>query len=119
MELLIEIKEQTGVVAPELAALPVLPEETAHIWDWYRSLSGARSAGLSINAISWSDMGAYFHLNRIHPDVWEVEALRALDGAFLESRTSKVTSGAKDAGALRGQITGKDKGDSRQRRRKG
>ncbi|OUL98543.1 hypothetical protein A8M77_30955 [Variovorax sp. JS1663] len=94
-------------MAPELASLPELPRETAHIWDWYQDLSGARGAGFSINAISWIDVWAYFQLKRMTPQPWEVQTLRALDEAFLQSRLDETAGTVKGAKHLKNRMTGK------------
>lgn len=106
LRLLTEIREQTGIVAPELEALPELPDETAHIWQWFVDLSSARSAGFSINAISWTDIWSFFALKRIQPDPWEVQTLRAIDDAFIFSRIDKASGATADAKSLKQQMTG-------------
>ena len=94
-------------MAPELANLPEMPDGAWHVWEWYSDLSGARSTGMAVNAISWSDIDAYFRLRRIQPERWEVDAIRALDDAFLASRLDKVNGAVKGAGALKQRMTGK------------
>jgi hypothetical protein len=94
-------------VAPELANLPDLPEETAHIWQWYCDLSSARGAGFSINAIAWTDIWAYFDLKRMRPEPWEVQTIRALDDAFLVSRIDEATGSVAGAKSLKSRMTGK------------
>lgn len=95
------------MVAPELANLPALPDETAHIWHWYCDLSSARGAGFSINAIAWSDIWAYFDLKRMRPEPWEVQTIRALDDAFLVSRIDEATGSVAGAKSLKNRMTGK------------
>lgn len=107
LKLYLEIKEQTGVEAPELKALPPLPEETGHIWIWFEDLSSARGAGFTINAISWHDVWAYFDLKRVRPQAWEVQTLRALDDAFLQSRVETTGTAVADSKALKNRMTGK------------
>lgn len=103
---LLEIREQTGIVAPELAALPSAPLETEHIWLWFCALSRARGAGFSVSAISWADVAAYFNLMSITPQRWEVASLFALDDAFLASRVNETSGSVGGAKALKGQING-------------
>lgn len=95
------------MVAPELERLPALPIETAHVWEWYQDLSAARGAGFSINAIAWTDMWAYFDLKRFRPEPWEVQAIRALDDAFLMSRLDETTGAVAGAKTLKNRMTGK------------
>lgn len=69
--------------------LPTLPSELEHVWQWYVDLSAARSAGFAdLNPIPWSDFAAYFQLIGVRPNQWEIEAIRQLDIAFLNSRTN-------------------------------
>lgn len=107
LQTLLEILKQTGVKAPELASLPRLPVEVAHIWDWFGDLNSARGAGMALEAISWSDMRAYFEMVSVKPTRWEINALRRLDGAWLESRSGRKKKAAKGARALGSAITGK------------
>ncbi len=105
LKVLTEIADQTGVISEELQNLPVLPRETAHVWNWFCDMCRGRTSGFNIDPIVWSDMWAYFNLYRTKPQRWEVEAIRALDDALLESRIepSGKVAGAK---ALRQKITG-------------
>jgi hypothetical protein len=103
---LLEIKAQTGVVAPELKALPEIPFGTTHIWQWFSDLDSKRQAGMAINALSWSDIEAYFRLRRIIPMQWELDAIVKLDNAFLASRYDNTTGRAKGASSLKRQMRG-------------
>lgn len=107
-----EIAKQTGVLAPELEHPVHLPLEAEHLWRWYADLDAGRSAGFDLNPISWSDMRAYFALHRLRPKPWELQALRALDDAYLGSRTNAPTQKATGAGALRRRITGRQHEDA-------
>lgn len=89
--MLLEVKEQTGVVARELLTAPTVPPTVAHIWRWFCDLSRGRAVGMSLNAIAWSDMQAYFQLMRVQPLRWEIQALRRTDDAFIESRLGDPT----------------------------
>jgi len=95
------------VVAPELTNMPPLPAETAHLWNWFLDLNSTRTAGFTINPIGWPDLDAYFRLQRIHPDGWEVATLRALDDAYLSIQNDDATGAVAGAKALKGQMTGK------------
>lgn len=41
---------------------------------------------MALNPIAWSDMAGYFDLIRVRPERWEIEAIRAMDSAYLASR---------------------------------
>lgn len=98
LQTLLDIKEQTGIVAPELDNLPVVPEGVEHVWQWFIDLSRAREVGFEdVQVIAWRDMWAYFDLMGIAPERWEVRAIRALDDLYLTVRNSGTT--AKAAGA--------------------
>ncbi len=108
LELFIEIERQTGVVAPELRSLPVVPAAARHVWDWFQDLSVARGVGMQFMAITWADMRSYFALLGVRPQRWELAALRRLDSKYLESRAGhakgRAVSGAKQ---MRQSMTGK------------
>lgn len=88
-----DIYRQTGVLAQELKALPAIPVEAEHVWEWFCELGGARTNGMAINPIAWADMAAFFTLIRVRPDPWELRAIRALDDAYLESRSDNAKGG--------------------------
>lgn len=92
------------MVAPELASLPQVPLETAHIWRWFLDLNGPRGAAFTVNPISWADTAAYFNLKRIRPDPWEIDLLRSLDDAYLAIQNGETDSAVASAKALRGQM---------------
>lgn len=95
------------MVAPELQSLPELPRGTEHIWRWYCELDAKRQAGMSINALSWTDIQAYFALKRVKPLVWEIETLARVDDAFLASRYDNKVGVSKSAKTLKRQMSGK------------
>lgn len=109
LKILIEIREQTGVVAPELAALPAVPRETEHLWRWFTDLSRRRGAGMGIEALSWPEIDSYCQLMGLHPHRWELRALTDLDDAFLASRLDNKVGVVKGAKALGGLVTGERK----------
>lgn len=77
---------------------PKLPREMRYLWRTFLSLHRARgSNGFGPNAITWSEMDAYCRLTGTALDPWEVEAIRALDEAFLDA-----AAGANDVEAAHG-----------------
>lgn len=107
LKVLLEIKEQTGIVAQELRDLPSLPYATNYIWGWYQALTDRRTSGFNINPISWPEMKSYFDLMRITPKRWEVATIAAIDDAFLQSRLDETTTAtAASAKTLGGHMTG-------------
>lgn len=107
LETLIEIRQQTGIVAPELRDVLELPAETAYLWGWFLDLSRARGAGMQLESISWADMDAYLTRMKLDPQRWEIHAVRGLDEAFLKSRADNVSAKAGGAKALKSRMTGK------------
>lgn len=57
---------------------------------WFADLSAARgSNGFSADPISYAEMQAWSELSGIRPTPFEVECLRELDVAFLNSMAKK------------------------------
>lgn len=108
LQTLKEIRKQTGVVAPELKAMPRVPMGAEHVWRWYLALDARRTAGgFSINPITWSDLAAFFALHRLSPQPWELSAIARIDDTFIESRIGNVAGTATGAKALKQRMTGK------------
>lgn len=80
-----QVQRSTGQVPDELQDLPELPECAEHVWGWFQQLSGRRTAGMSVNPITWGDIWAWSQMTGIKPQQWELDALMVIDGAFLAS----------------------------------
>lgn len=103
LQVLMDIKAQTGIEAPELKSLGVCPPATQHVWDWFCDLSRARTFGMTANPITWPEMSAYFGLMGIKPCRWEIEAVKRVDETFLDR--GSLTESAGGAGALMTRMT--------------
>lgn len=69
---------------------PEVPPGVGYLWAIFTNLHRARgSGGFGPNPIGWQDILAYSTLMRIDFAPWEVEAIRALDDAFLETRSNE------------------------------
>lgn len=105
-----DIVRQTGVVPKELRDLPRLPAALEYLWDWFTELDATRGQGFSADlAIAWQEINAFFAVQRVTPQRWELQALRRIDEAYLSSRARIAAGGgqvAAGAGALRDKITG-------------
>lgn len=56
------------------------PCELGHLWCWFLQLNAKRPHAMSgICPISESEMHFFFSNRRISPEVWEVDAIAALD----------------------------------------
>lgn len=64
-------------------------------------LSERRTMGMAVNAITWSDLYAFFALKGISPQPWEVDTIRLLDAAYLESRIGDGPVTVTSASALK------------------
>lgn len=65
---------------------PKLQPELRPLWWTFLSLHKARgSNGMGLNPISFVEIDAWCRLNRTPLDPWEVDVIRALDDAYLES----------------------------------
>lgn len=109
-QLQIELEKQKqirGYKSRILRDAPHVPLGLEYLWDWYQTLAARRTAGFSLNPITWSDMQACFTLLRIRPEVWEVDTICQIDTAFIMSRVSKTTSVVSGAVALKDKVPAK------------
>lgn len=72
---------------PEEGINPVdLPEVAWHVWEWFLQLSGSRQSGIAGPVpLSNLEILAFFQLEGVSPDGWELQAIRALDRVAMES----------------------------------
>lgn len=85
LQVLEDIRRQTGVVAPELADAPQLPAAGMYLWQWFQDLCRSRPQGFnSVLPLAWSEVDSYFRLIGVRPRPWEVEILYALDVLFVD-----------------------------------
>jgi len=88
-------RQGSAEAAADLAG-PDLPLAGAHLWQWFLELNAARTSnGWGPNAIGYGELQAWARLTRRAPAAHEVEALRALDRAFMEA--SAAAAKAKEA----------------------
>lgn len=67
---------------------PTLQPELRPLWWTFLALHKARSGnGMGLNPIAYTEIEAWSRLNRTPLDPWEVDVIRALDDAYLESIT--------------------------------
>lgn len=71
----------------ELLDQPEFPESAKHVWDWFLELNAGRTASMAgLNTISYSEIKAWADLLKENLAVWEVNAIKALDRAFLNRK---------------------------------
>lgn len=81
---------QTGKTLQELEELVELPDTMSFVWRYFIDLHNARSFGNSINPISYSDMKAYFDLNKIEVLDWEIAAIKQLDVIAMKAYSEEA-----------------------------
>lgn len=68
-----------------------LPEEAAHVWLWFLQLNAKRPQAMSgISPISASEIYYFFCNRQITPEVWEVDALAALDNVSINAMQKEL-----------------------------
>lgn len=84
------VERQTGRRPAELDG-PELPADGSHIWAWFLELSvGRGSNGFGPDPISWLDVLAWTVLTRTIARPAEIEAIMALDRAWLAAQAGNV-----------------------------
>lgn len=87
---------QTGVKPKELEELLELQREQYEIWGWFMELNEARSSsGFGLNPITYSDIEAYFRLQKIVPEKWEIDTIKRLDREVLSIYAKKAKADSK------------------------
>lgn len=52
-------------------------------WQWFLRLHNHRPVGMGLSAIPYSEMQAFFNLNGIHLDPYEIEVIEVFDNIAL------------------------------------
>jgi hypothetical protein len=74
----------TGKTPPGLIG-PEMPIEAAHVWGWFIRLHNTRQSGMGANAITETEIAAFFSNRGMTPLPWEVEALARLDAVAVDA----------------------------------
>lgn len=82
------VARQTGRKAP---AAPALPPEARHLWHTFLELHRTRSSGFGPSSIRYAEIDAWQRLKRTPLDPWEVDAIVALDEAWMDIALSEGT----------------------------
>ncbi|MFO0271361.1 MAG: hypothetical protein ACK53W_12605 [Gemmatimonadota bacterium] len=79
-----QVERQTGDRPPELD-MPPIPDCIAHVWEWWVDIASSRgSTGFGPAAITYSEIAAWAALTGADPTPFEVQALRAIERAYLD-----------------------------------
>jgi len=75
---------------PVVVEAPDCPPGAAYLWSWFLQLhAGRRSGGFGPANLAYVDIEAFFRLHRIKPEPWEIEAIMAVDGEWLNVQAEK------------------------------
>lgn len=110
LQVLLDVRRQTGVIAPELKRMPTLPFSVAYLWEWFCDLSRGRGvdASGSPRPLTWEAIWAFFDLLKIAPLDWEIRGIIRVDEAYLDSRYGNSgRPSAESAGAMRTVMKGR------------
>lgn len=90
-EHLLSVERQTGR-RPAALDGPMLPADGAHVWASFLELSAGRgSNGFGPNPISWLDLLAWRMLTGVIVRPAEIDAIMALDRAWLARQTTAAS----------------------------
>ena len=79
------VERQTGQ-RPAALNGPAIPEAGAYLWVWFLELHCSRGGGFGPSALTYSEILAWAALTGSDPVPWEIQIIKALDGAWLTSR---------------------------------
>lgn len=87
-----QVARQTGKQPRQLAEEPELWAAAEHIWEWFLELHAARPTALGPQPISYGEIAAWATVNRLSPQLWELDALRAVDGSWRSALAASSSS---------------------------
>lgn len=73
------VEKQTGKTPDALKNLIELPKDLREVYIWFKRLSNRRQVGMGVNPISFSEMKAFFELQRIWPTPEELLLIETFD----------------------------------------
>lgn len=62
-----------------------LPEHLAYLWGWFGELNSKRTAGMTIDPITWTEIQAWARMLHRRPLQWELRAISGIDAALRNS----------------------------------
>lgn len=69
----------------ELTQVPPPPTAGIYLIEWFNQLSQTRQSNMSVSPISYTEIKHWSELMGITLLAWELEAIRAIDTAFIKS----------------------------------
>jgi len=92
------VQQQTGKVPKELEGLVELPQSCWEAWKWFIKLHSRRSSsGFSVNPLQYSEMLAYFKIQGVQPEEWEVRLIEKWDDVVLKHYQDQSEAQSKKA----------------------
>lgn len=80
--------------------LPDIPSAFGYLWQWFIDLSEARTVGMAVSPITWSEIEAYSVGLQLGITPWERKVLHDMDRAALtviRERESRAQRGEQEA----------------------
>lgn len=105
-EHLVSVAQQTGETPQELeeANAAICPPMLAHVWGWFLDLHRARGgAGMGPESLSYREIAAWASLTGQRLEPWELDALRALDEAWMEQAAAQLEKATRQKSTKRGK----------------
>jgi hypothetical protein len=93
---LLSVWRQTGVKPIELDNLADCPDSLLYVWIYFMRLHNQRQVGMSVNALSFSDIQAFFMLEQVHPLSEEVSIICRLDAIALKAHSDQSKAESKN-----------------------
>jgi len=90
------IAKGAGEIPEEYRSLP-FPEALGYCWGWFIELSRTRASnGFGVNPISYNEIVCWSELTGVRPDSIEIQALMALDVAFMSVQADEIKKRGKN-----------------------
>ena len=78
------VERQTGKRPKELDDLVELPDFARYVWQYFLALNAKRGGGFGPSPLTYQEMQAYFTLNQIQVEPWEIQLIDLLDRVAME-----------------------------------
>jgi len=78
---------------------PPLPDEAQGLWAAFCALHQTRGGGFGPGPISFHEIDAYQRLTGAHLDPWEVQAIRAVDMAYMQHEAAQAKARSQEGRA--------------------
>ena len=79
---------------PDALNVPPCPDVSEHVWHWFLELhSGRQGGGMGPSPLAWSEIESWSRQMGTQPHAWEIEAIKALDMAWLRAQAEEEERG--------------------------